>query len=421
MNRIVYIIQSSSINMLEDRAAPVHIYHVIRELQKLGHHVQFITPQRFQVVFTDNLPQMRENGQIGPHIRSLAVTSSVPFVILEKIIRRLQRILKIPYFSIFDAMRLYEGIFCAEQLDIIYERYNLLACAGALAARQRKISYIVEVNGDMLAEYDFLGESVTGFRRRFATWAAKLSYRMADAIITPSQGLAQHLSIQWQISPDKIHVISNAADIDAYHLEQGFDWRARLGLKPEDLVIIYVGGFYRWHDLGTLVEAFAQVASHVSAARLVLVGDGRERQPLELQIEELGLKDRVVFTGTVPHTDVPGLICLSDICVYSGQEKGWGVAPLKLFEYMAAAKPIVASNVEGIGKFVIHRESALLVKPGDAQAMAGAFEELLNDEPLRKKLGKQAYLLVTQKHSWRIHAGDIQKVFELVLEARKGR
>jgi glycosyltransferase involved in cell wall biosynthesis len=137
-----------------------------------------------------------------------------------------------------------------------------------------------------------------------------------------------------------------------------------LGLTDEP-VVIWVGGFYPWHDLNLLLESFTQVVKERPDTRLVLVGEGPTRPSVERYIIDNGLSEAVILTGTVAHSEVPDLLSIADVAVVPSvpipAKRGGTGTPLKLFEYMAASKAIVTTAYAQVDEVVQHGHNGLLV------------------------------------------------------------
>jgi glycosyltransferase involved in cell wall biosynthesis len=127
----------------------------------------------------------------------------------------------------------------------------------------------------------------------------------------------------------------------------------------------------------------------------------------------MGLVDRVIFTGGVPYEMVPTLLGIADVAVapYPELRSELWFSPLKLFEYMAASRAIVASNVGQIAEVIEDGYSGLLVKPGQVHALGLAVIRLLRDRDLRTRLGQNARKDVLQKYSWRCHAERLEEIY----------
>jgi glycosyltransferase involved in cell wall biosynthesis len=178
-------------------------------------------------------------------------------------------------------------------------------------------------------------------------------------------------------------------------------------------LVVFAGSFFGWHDVATLLEAFAGVLARRPDARLLLVGDGGQRQRMMDRAAELGITHAVQFTGLVSHGEVPGLLSAADIAVAPYPRPGTGpwFSPLKAFEYMATGLAIVASDVGQLSQVLQHETSGLLVPPGDAPAMAAALQRLIVDGELRRRVGAQARLDAVERHSWERYLARLEHVF----------
>jgi glycosyltransferase involved in cell wall biosynthesis len=162
----------------------------------------------------------------------------------------------------------------------------------------------------------------------------------------------------------------------------------------------------------TLLRAFARVQSERPEARLLLVGDGAERERMTALARELGLGEAARFTGFVSHADVVRYVNAADVAVVPvpKMEREMWLSPMKLFEYMAAGKAVVASAMGQIVDVVRDGENGLLVPPGDETALAEAVGRLLADESLRERLGWQAREDAVRYHSWEQYLSRLEAV-----------
>jgi len=175
-------------------------------------------------------------------------------------------------------------------------------------------------------------------------------------------------------------------------------------------VLLYLGSLHPWKGVTTLIEAMNLLNS---AAQLWIAGgDERSRQPLKQQVQQRGLQDKVRFLGYVEPAQRFKLIAQTDICLLPLTHHVIAsryTSPLKLFEYMALAKPIISADVASIREIVQHRQQALLVEPEHPQALARAIEQLLNDRPLAQRLAVAAGEKIKQ-HSW-LHRAEQLALF----------
>ncbi len=183
---------------------------------------------------------------------------------------------------------------------------------------------------------------------------------------------------------------------------------------------MFVGNFYAWHDVATLLKAFSQVLTIYPEAYLVLVGDGEKRQMMAQRAADLGIGHAVQFTGLVAHDEVPRLVAAADIAVvpYPVMQQDLWLSPLKLFEYMASGTAIVASAVGQLTDVIEDGKNGLLVAPEDTSAMAVALQRLIGDEVLRLRLGRQARENAEREHSWEHYFSRLERLFIAVVDGQ---
>jgi glycosyltransferase involved in cell wall biosynthesis len=184
---------------------------------------------------------------------------------------------------------------------------------------------------------------------------------------------------------------------------------------------MFVGSFYEWHDTDTLLAAFARLRADFPHARLMMVGDGRRRGIAEAKAQALGLGESVIFTKQVPHSEVPCLVNAADITVAlcpQMAEDLW-LSPMKLFEYMAAGKAIVATDEGQYAEVIEHERNGLLVGAGDVEGVHAALVRLIGDRGLRHQLGAQARHDALTQHSWACCAERLEAVYRQAIVAVK--
>ncbi|MFN3399702.1 MAG: glycosyltransferase [Ferrovibrio sp.] len=190
--------------------------------------------------------------------------------------------------------------------------------------------------------------------------------------------------------------------------------RDRYNLR-DDVVIGFIGTFGKWHGADVLAKAYGRLLTarpdlHFRL-RLLMIGDGPGRAAAEAVLVQADLADRAVFTGLVPQDQGPAHLAACDILASPHVPNPDGTpffgSPTKLFEYMARAKPIVASELDQIGQILQAGKTALMVPPGDEGALADALGTLVDNPDLRVRLGCGAREVVVAKYDWRAHTQRI--------------
>lgn len=267
--------------------------------------------------------------------------------------------------------------------DIIYERYNLNLLAGVCLAKLTSTPLLLEVNAPLAQERaDFSG----GLHLHPLAWRIENAlWRSADRALPVSEALAAVLR-EADVDPARMVVIPNAIDPAAFDgLDPELAKRA-LGLSGK-IVLGFAGFMREWHGLDGVIDALAQPDTP-RALHFLLLGDGPARAAMERRAAELGVADRVTFTGIVSRAELGRHVAAFDIAL---QPKAVAYAsPLKLFDYMAAGKAIVAPDQPNIRELLSDGKSALLFDPQHKTAMLDATLRLVRDAGLRRRLGATA-------------------------------
>jgi len=421
--RIAHLFQSTNIKFSDSHAVQLHILYTIRGLQQRGHRVSLLALQKGRrVLYTEDLKAATSDQLLNCHFGELGVTGRLPFKLFESGIRRIQAASGLPYLGLFDSYRLYDAS-CRnlQGYDLIHERYNLLAIGGALASRRLGIPFVLETNADVIEQRVFRGTPDRGVRRLYAVWAARFCFNTAAKIICVSSELKDHLVRKWKIDASKLAVLPCAADVEMFG--QAYDpaaVRRRLGLTTE-AIAMWVGGFYPWHDLDLLVDSFQRVLERVPTARLILVGDGPTRPLVERKILAAGLQEAVLLTGSVDHEQVAELLSIADVAVAPSPSSfpGHGGTPLKLFEYMAAGKAIVATGMSQARAVIRDGYNGLTVEPEDVTAFANAILRVFNDPDQRERLSQNARQQAIAQFSWTRYAERLEQIYADVLAGQE--
>jgi PEP-CTERM/exosortase A-associated glycosyltransferase len=228
-----------------------------------------------------------------------------------------------------------------------------------------------------------------------------LLMRRADQVVTLSQTMRSEI-IDRGIAEDKVSVVPNAVDAGRFvAAPRRQDLIARYGLEGKQ-VIGFLGSFYRYEGLDLLIQSFEQVFERNPQARLLLVGDGFERQNLETRANESPARHAIIFTGAVRPNEVVDYYGLMDILVYPRRKMRLTelVCPLKPLEAMSLAKCVVGSDVGGIREFITPGQTGLLFRPDNAEDLAQILCKLFTSPELSHALGVHARKAVLQHWDW---------------------
>ncbi|WP_070968827.1 glycosyltransferase family 4 protein [Vibrio sonorensis] len=281
--------------------------------------------------------------------------------------------------------------------NFVYERYSLWSHAGMTYAREIGVPGVLEVNAPLIEEQ----KRYRGLIDENAAQAiTRQCFSAATHILAVSKEVAQYLE-QYPQAKGKIHVLPNGVNVDR------FIPRA-IGVRNENLTIGFIGSLKPWHGVEGLIESFAQLQAQYANIRLLILGDGPQRRALEQQVKTLHIEHKVKMTGAISPQLVPEYMATIDIGVApypSGLD--FYFSPLKVYEYMAAGLPIVASQTGQIEELIEHGVNGVLYPAGDIHALTKAIEQLILEPVMAQSLGKRARQEAEQYHSWVRRMSDV--------------
>lgn len=283
----------------------------------------------------------------------------------------------------------------AGPFDWVYERYSLWSHAAVEFAADTGTPSVLEVNAPLIEEQAAHRGLV---HRTEAEEIARRVFSRASAIAAVSDGVAKYVRAVGG-SKTRVRVIPNGVDPRRFTECQPAPSPWEETSNP--FVIGFVGTLKPWHGVHFLVSAFDEVHRRCSSARLLIVGDGPLRAEIEGSLEARGLRDASHFTGAVNPEEVPSWIARMDVAVapYPAME-GFYFSPLKLFEYMAAGRAVVASDIGQISGVLEDGVTGLLCTPGEPVSLAACLLKLESDPSMRRALGAAARARVLGRHTW---------------------
>ncbi|MBL8352958.1 MAG: glycosyltransferase, exosortase A system-associated [Burkholderiaceae bacterium] len=306
--------------------------------------------------------------------------------------------------------------------DLLHAHSPVLDAIPALrVGRRLGIPVVYEVRAfweDAAVDHGTTTEGSLRYRltRRLETHAL----RQAAHVFTICEGLRRDI-VARGIAGGKVTVIPNAVDIDAFEPGGLPDeaLKSRLGLAGAT-VVGFIGSFYAYEGLDLLLDALPALLQRRPELRVLLVGGGPQQAALEQQAQRLGLADKVVFTGRVPHAEVQRYYDLVDVLAYPRHSMRLTelVTPLKPLEAMAQGRLLVASDVGGHRELIHHGETGWLFKAGDTAALAAAIDQLLarrDQWPALRRAGRE---FVERERNWAASVARYAPVFERLVGHR---
>jgi PEP-CTERM/exosortase A-associated glycosyltransferase len=300
--------------------------------------------------------------------------------------------------------------------DLLHAHSPVLNAIPALrVGRRLGIPVVYEVRAfweDAAVDHGTTHEGSLRYRltRRLETHAL----RQADHVFTICEGLRSDIAARG-VSASGITVIPNAVDIEKFEPGGTPDeaLKARLGLTGAT-VLGFIGSFYAYEGLDLLLQALPALLQSRPEVRVLLVGGGPQEDALKAQAQAMGLADRVVFTGRVPHAEVQRYYDLIDVLAYPRHSMRLTelVTPLKPLEAMAQGRLLVASDVGGHKELIRHGETGWLFQAGSAQALATAVDALLQRRAEWPRLRQAGRSFVETERNWTASVARYAPVYD---------
>jgi starch synthase len=283
--------------------------------------------------------------------------------------------------------------------DIVYERSSLGTKIHSLIYLIFGISLVVEVND---------------YRDRISSLVAKF-------IITPNK------SVIFPWCRKKVKELPWGANIKIFRPGlMTSELKHKYAVGDKKIVLIVCSGI-PWHGLDELIEAVRIIVPKRNDIVFMVVGGGPHFQEYEQKVSFFGLGNKFIFAGVVDYPKVPEFVNMADIAVApynsvlhsAGRQRELFASPLKVFEYMACAKPVIITDIANKNNIIEHMQTGIVVKTDSPKDLAGAILDLCNNEPLCFKLGMNARNVVEKRFSWESHIQELEKTF--IAAKRNGR
>jgi len=341
--------------------------------------------------------------------------------------RRPGRLLRLPLVSQWEVAsglaRRLDEVIARERPDVLHAHSPSLDGAAAIrAGRRHRLPVVYECRAfweDAAVDHGTSREG--GLRYRLTRMHETGVFRKADAVTCICEGLRRDI-VARGIPAEKVAVIPNAVDIEAFSLERRADpaLAAALGLAGRP-VIGFIGSFYAYEGLSLALDALALLRGRMPDLRLLLVGGGPQESALKDKVVRLDLGESVVFTGRVPHAEVARYYDLVDAFVYPRLSMRLTdlVTPLKPLEAMAQGRLVLASDVGGHRELIRDGETGVLFRAGDPAALAEAVISLFANRGAWPALQAAGRRFVEQERNWRASVARYEAVYAKAIAARQ--
>jgi glycosyltransferase involved in cell wall biosynthesis len=302
--------------------------------------------------------------------------------------------------------------------DAVMERYYNFGGEGIRAAHERGVPSLLEVNSPLKDHPRSLKSAID--RILLVRPMKRLrdeQCRKASALVTPLPSIVSE-----EVPREKVHRVSWGANVARFRPDVS---AKELDIPEGSRVVVFSGSFRPWHGADVLVAAAPRVLARAPDAFFLLLGSGPSWEAARSAVEKLGITGRCLLTGAVPYDEMPS--CLKGarvgIAPYQpsrlGQMKlGFYWSPLKIFEYMAMAIPVVTLDVPPLAEIVRPGREGLLVAEGDAEALAESILALLADPVRARTMGESGRARVVALYSWQRHCEQLESILKGLVRKR---
>ncbi len=241
----------------------------------------------------------------------------------------------------------------------------------------------------------------------------KWSFKNADLVHVISQSLADGAK---KLGSRNIVVIPNGVDSRLFKPMDKDKLRKRYGIPAGEKIVISVARLNPVKGVDHLIKAIALVEERMPNLRLVVIGDGEQREELERLINQLRIDSKVQLLGFLPHQQISEYLNISDVFILSSRHEGLGIA---LIEAMACGVPVIGSRVDGIVDIIDEGKNGILVPSGDAKVLAEGIERLLQDENLRDNFIEEGFKKVEERFLWDSILQQIEQIYISLVHDKK--
>lgn len=286
-------------------------------------------------------------------------------------------------------------------ISFIWERHDLFSGPGRRLADQLKVPLVTSVDGPVVWEAEKWGVKRPVWGRWLESRSEATSLKRSDLVACVSDQVREKV-LRMGVEDKKVMVVDNRVDASLFHpAVSGEKIRAKFGLS-EKIVIGWTGSFKSFHGLDTVLEGFSRILSDVPNAVLMLVGDGPEYEAIKALAHYKNIVNSVVMPGRQSFENIPDFVAAFDIALVSAPAGGgFHYSPLKLREYLALGKPVLAPKAGDIPHLFRDGVDMMLFDPADTNDFAKKLSRIARNSALREQLSSRALELFRADGSWK--------------------
>ena len=390
-----------------DHSLPLHSGYTFRSenilkcQQQIGMDVVVVTSPKHEESWKRESPAKEEINGITYYRTGALAGASFPFISEWNLIKKLQKRIV--------------AVCKEEKPDVIHAHSPVLNAFAALgAAKKLKLPVVYEIRAfweDAAVDHGTYRE--WGAKYRIVRFLETLACKKVSKILTICEGLRRDL-VKRGINPEKIGMIPNAINPENFVPVSVSTEERQLYQLDGKFVIGFMGSFYHYEGLDLLLDAASALRTIIPNLKILLVGGGEMETSLKEQVVANQLEDVVVFTGRLPHDQMPLMYSMLDVLVLPRKPMRLTelVTPLKPLEAMCMQKLVVASDVGGHKELVRHNETGILFQAGNSDSLAEAVSAIYLRSDTWRSIPQTALLWVKKERNWKGNGTRYARIYD---------
>jgi len=298
--------------------------------------------------------------------------------------------------------------------DVIYSRSGLFDLMPPIISKIFNIPFIIEINGIMADE--FRSRGIGKIIIKILQIAERVNFRLSKAIVCVTEGIKRELLRRYRVPENKMYVVPNGFNPEIFRPLDMQKCRQKIKLDKSAFYVGFVGSFAPWQGIDTFLEAAKIVKEKkYDNIRYILIGEGEMMSELKRMANEYNLHKEVIFTGRIPYKEVSiyiNSVVVAVVTPKTQRNKIIGLSPLKLYEYLGCAKPVIASRIDGLWEIIKEGNCGYVFEPDNAEDLASKIIHAYNKRALLEEIGVRGRFLVLKKYAWENSAREIQNILK---------
>lgn len=298
--------------------------------------------------------------------------------------------------------------------DMIYVRHGSSSLICVIVGKLLKVPVCLEVNDILTKRMVFKG--IYFFKKLWIELYEWFSFTLADRIFPVTDGINKWICNKYRVRRECVITVPNGVNDHRFYPAETYKCREQYDLTDRTLIVGYLGSLFPWAGLECLIEAVPSIVS-VYPSVLFIIGGGEEPHysMLKKKVEDNNLSSHVVFFGRVEWEDAKTFINTTDLCIapafFDNLESG--ISSQKLLAYLACGKPVVGSDIPGLGDMLEKERIGVSFRMGDPVELSKTINSLLADSYRLKEMGKRARSFVVKNYTWN---GIVDRLIDMFKE-----